>query len=95
MEESAYLSLWQRCYALPPRSTIPDWHTQLQRAQEKRETAVTPRKSQKMPWRLALTAVLAAMIISLALLIARKRFSSAHIEQDSFPAEDLAATIPG
>ncbi|MBE0619110.1 MAG: glycerol-3-phosphate dehydrogenase/oxidase [Burkholderiales bacterium] len=26
-EETAYLDLWLRHYSLPPRATIPDWHT--------------------------------------------------------------------
>jgi glycerol-3-phosphate dehydrogenase len=25
-EEAAYLDLWRRCYSLPPRASIPDWH---------------------------------------------------------------------
>jgi len=25
-EEAAYLDLWHRCYSLPPRASIPDWH---------------------------------------------------------------------
>ncbi|HUX23389.1 MAG TPA: glycerol-3-phosphate dehydrogenase/oxidase [Burkholderiales bacterium] len=25
-EEAAYLDLWGRCYSLPPRASIPDWH---------------------------------------------------------------------
>jgi glycerol-3-phosphate dehydrogenase len=25
-ERSAYLALWERCYSLPPRDQIPDWH---------------------------------------------------------------------
>jgi glycerol-3-phosphate dehydrogenase len=26
MEEREYLALWERCYSLPPRDLIPDWH---------------------------------------------------------------------
>ena len=25
-EEAAYLDLWRKCYSLPPRASIPDWH---------------------------------------------------------------------
>lgn len=25
-EEQRYLALWERCYSLPPRALIPDWH---------------------------------------------------------------------
>jgi glycerol-3-phosphate dehydrogenase len=90
-EESTYLSLWQRCYALPPKNTIPDWSTQLQRSQAKRGTAVAPRRSQQIQWRLSLAAVLTTMLISLVLLIARRRSRSAHSGQEWLPSADHAA----
>ncbi|UCC51572.1 MAG: glycerol-3-phosphate dehydrogenase/oxidase [Anaerolineaceae bacterium] len=94
-EESAYLSLWQRCYALPPRSTIPDWLMQLERAKEKQETAVTHRRSRKRSRRLALTALLTTFIISFAIFFARRRLGSIHCEEEPLLAKDLAATVFG
>ncbi len=35
-EETAYLALYDCCYALPLKSTIPDWHLQVARVQQER-----------------------------------------------------------
>ncbi len=37
-EQAAYLALWQRCYSLPDRAAIPDWHALLADAQANRLT---------------------------------------------------------
>jgi glycerol-3-phosphate dehydrogenase len=36
-EERAYLSLWKRCYSLPPREEIPDWKKFLEKALRDRD----------------------------------------------------------
>jgi glycerol-3-phosphate dehydrogenase len=35
-ETQAYRALWQRCYSLPDRAAIPNWHLQLAEAHQKR-----------------------------------------------------------
>ncbi len=77
-EETAYLALCDCCYALPPRSTIPDWRAQLARVQlERAEIEPDQLPPSKMPRQLGLAALAAAFAILLAYWAARSRRSSA------------------
>ncbi|MGC9398230.1 MAG: glycerol-3-phosphate dehydrogenase/oxidase [Anaerolineae bacterium] len=38
-EVAAYLKLWDRCYSLPPKASIPDWKAALVKAQARRAEA--------------------------------------------------------
>ncbi len=46
-EVAAYSALWECCYSLPPRSSIPDWRPELLEAQVRREANV-PRRHKKI-----------------------------------------------
>ncbi len=43
-EEAAYRTLWQRCYSLPERASIPDWHAMLAQARAERARARQKRR---------------------------------------------------
>jgi glycerol-3-phosphate dehydrogenase len=76
-EVSAYSYLWDCCYSLPPRSTIPDWRRQLEDAQnEPQVVAVAEEQRSKYPQNWGIAAFLAALIILLAILFVRKRDGS-------------------
>ena len=73
-EEKAYLSLWDCCYALPPRSTIPDWRLQLEQARRERaKEELVPKPQNNNPKRLGLAAFMVAFAFLLVILIARRR----------------------
>ncbi len=83
VEEEAYLAIWDCCYALPSRSTIPDWRLQLEKTRQERalaELAHQPRS--RKPRYLGGAAFLAAMAFLLAIFIARRRRSSIRSEAD-------------
>lgn len=46
-EVAAYQALWECCYSLPPRESIPDWRPELLEAQARREASV-PRRKKKI-----------------------------------------------
>lgn len=46
-EAAAYRALWDCCYSLPPRESIPDWKTPLAAAQARREARL-PRRRKKI-----------------------------------------------
>ncbi len=60
-EEAAYLDLWHRCYNLPERAAVPDWHAMLEQARRKRP--ITQRKIVAQP-------SVAIGLIGLALIVA-------------------------
>jgi glycerol-3-phosphate dehydrogenase len=75
-EERAYFELWNCCYSLPPKSTIPDWRWQLADSQRehieaKREARSSNGRSQK----LGVTAILAALLFVVAIYLAGKKTS--------------------
>jgi len=93
-EEAAYLALWHRCYALPDKSTIPDWRVQLEKAQLECVTTFTPRIIQSnIPRRLGLAAFLTAIVFMLALILSRRRCCSSHFENELLPSKDLVTGI--
>lgn len=49
-EEKAYLELWRRCYSLPDRSSIPDWHRMLNEVRSDRATVHPPRRRRVIKW---------------------------------------------
>jgi hypothetical protein len=71
-EEAAYLALWQRCYSLPDREAIPDWHAMLAGARAKRE-AFQPTRRRKVVRRSTLAGILLGLAVALALLYRRLR----------------------
>jgi glycerol-3-phosphate dehydrogenase len=71
-EEAAYLALWQRCYSLPDREAIPDWHAMLVGARAKRE-AFQPTRRRKVVRRSTLAGILLGLAVALALLYRRLR----------------------
>ena len=71
-EEEAYLLLWQACYSLPPRSSIPDWKAMLAEARLKR-AAAQPAHRRKAIKRSSLAAGLLALAAVVAWLYARSR----------------------
>ena len=71
-EEAAYLALWQSCYSLPPRSSIPDWKAMLADAREKR-AAAQPTRRRKVIKRSTLVAGLLGLAAAVAWLYARSR----------------------
>ena len=71
-EEAAYLELWRQCYAVPDRSSVPDWRAILVQAQERRQAA-RPVRRRKIVKRAALAGALAVGALSLALIYLRFR----------------------
>jgi glycerol-3-phosphate dehydrogenase len=71
-EEAAYLELWDRCYSLPERETIPDWQAMLSEARAKRE-ASRPARRRKVVRRSALAGFLAGLALVLVLVYRRFR----------------------
>ena len=73
-EEAAYLYLWDCCYSLPAKSTIPDWRRQLSDAQHEHQVpAVTEERRGKHPENWGIAAFLAACVLLLALFFVRRR----------------------
>jgi len=76
-EAEAYLSLWDCCYALPSRSTIPDWRLQLEKARlERAKSELIPQPQGIKPMRLGMAAFIAALAFLLAILVARRKRNS-------------------
>jgi len=71
-EQAAYLELWQRCYSLPPSSSIPDWKAMLAEASESRVMA-QPSRRRKVIKRSTLAAGLLALAAAIAWLYVRSR----------------------
>jgi len=71
-EEAAYLALWQSCYSLPPRSSIPDWQAALAEARQKR-AAAQPGRRRKVIKRSSLAAGLLALAAAGTWLYFRSR----------------------
>lgn len=78
-EEAAYLALCRRCYGLPERSQIPDWHAQVQQARQERSTAVAAKaaKLRARNARLVAVAFLVGLLAAIGLRILRDRARSA------------------
>ncbi|MGD2206968.1 MAG: glycerol-3-phosphate dehydrogenase/oxidase [Anaerolineae bacterium] len=72
-EQAAYLDLWRRCYSLPDREEIPDWHIMLAEAQAKRQPERSIRR--RVIRRSALAATLAALALMITLLYWRRKDS--------------------
>jgi glycerol-3-phosphate dehydrogenase len=71
-EESAYLALWQACYSLPERATIPEWRLMVAGAEQRRNAAVSYYHRRSV--RLLFLGVLAAVLTYLlALFFFRSR----------------------
>jgi len=74
VETAAYGSLWECCYSLPARNTIPDWRMQLNSARHQQAQAELEKgpKSSRSRY-LGLAAILTASAFLLAIIFARKR----------------------
>jgi glycerol-3-phosphate dehydrogenase len=70
--EATYLDLWQTCYGLPDRGTVPDWRIQLAEAQARRESDRPARRRSRISWA-ALSAGLVALAAALTVLYWRHR----------------------
>jgi glycerol-3-phosphate dehydrogenase len=71
-EEAAYLALWESCYSLPPRASIPDWRTMLAEARAKR-AASQPSRRRKVIKRSTLAAGLLGLAAFVAWLYTRSK----------------------
>jgi glycerol-3-phosphate dehydrogenase len=69
-EEAAYLDLWQSCYSLPDRRSVPDWKAQLEEADARRQVAA-PSHSRRAVRAGAAAGLLAALAILLFVLYHR------------------------
>lgn len=89
-EETAYRSLWDCCYSLPARNTIPDWRWQLNNARREQEHAERVQVPQSnRPRNLGLAAFLAALAILLLFLFTRKRVNSGQSGTNTLVSSDL------
>lgn len=69
-EEEAYRVLWQRCYSLPDRASIPDWHAMLAQARAERARA---RQKRRRRW--AQRAIASGAAASAGLLVGIGRWA--------------------
>ena len=74
-EEAAYLDLWGRCYSLPDRSAIPDWHAELASAKRKEQTTARPYRR-----RVIRRSALAGVLLAVAALLAFLFFHRWHVQ---------------
>jgi len=80
-EEAAYLNLWHRCYSLPDRATITDWHAMLAKARAKRLAAQPTRRRKVIKWS-ALSGGWAVLALMLFLVYWRRIHTSREISHD-------------
>ena len=89
-EEEAYLAIWECCYALPSRSTVPDWHLQLDKVRQERATAELVHKPRNnKPRYFGVAAFLAALAFLLAILFSRRKRCAARSEAGLMVSGDL------
>ncbi len=73
-EVANYLALWDCCYSLPSRSTIPDWRSQLLRQESEQPQSDLLDSPQSRKQRdLGLAAFMATLAFILAVLFARRK----------------------
>lgn len=63
-EVAAYRALWDCCYSLPPRDSIPDWRPALYEAQARRAAALPRRRRKKIA-----AGTVAGLLLGLAALV--------------------------
>ncbi|MEW5986520.1 MAG: glycerol-3-phosphate dehydrogenase/oxidase [Chloroflexota bacterium] len=71
-EETAYLSLWRRCYSLPDRAAIPDWRGRLAEVSSRRRAERRLRQQQERRSRWAILLTFLALVVAVVFLLGRR-----------------------
>lgn len=76
-EERVFLALWQRCYSLPDRNTIPDWTLILHESEQERAVAAGEEENQsKNSRQIGIAFFLASLALMIALIVVHWRRNS-------------------